>query len=154
MESFVSTKELAFFLDITDRHVYNLEKAGVLQKLEKDVWDLKSNFKAYLYYKIENETNVSDYGKVKIRRELADARLKELQYKEKLGKLIDVEEIAKILEDTSSVVSNKLYTLSHMLKRDEGIDERLVNIIDNFMDAVLKELKDPKEYEIKAAQAN
>ena len=40
----VNTKELADFLDITQRRVQMLEKDGVLEKNARNEWDLKLNF--------------------------------------------------------------------------------------------------------------
>ena len=80
----VSTTELGELLGLTERHIYNLEKAGILNKIDKNQWDASKNIQSYTLYKIDLEAQSSDMGKVKIRRELAEAKLKELAYKEKI----------------------------------------------------------------------
>ncbi|PAF45378.1 hypothetical protein [Helicobacter sp. 11S02629-2] len=107
----VNTKTLASLLSLTDRHVYNLEKAGVLSKEEKDAWDVKKCFSAYLNYKINLENITGDMGKIKLKRELAEARLKELAFKVQTKKLVDIDTVSNTWSDISNVVTHKLYDL-------------------------------------------
>ena len=148
----LSTKELGELLGLTERHIYNLEKAGVLKKEGKNEWSAPLNVQGYINYKIESDGSSSDLGKVRIRREIAEAKLKELQYKERIGALISIGEVAKELEDIAVVVSNKLYNISRLIKTKLKIDSEAIKMLESLIDEVLSELKDPKEYELKAQE--
>ncbi|MCE3037769.1 hypothetical protein [Helicobacter anatolicus] len=145
-----TTKELGELLSLTERHIYNLEKQGILKKENKNEWDAPKNIKAYIEYKLENEGKTSDYGKIKARRELADAKLKELTLKEKQGELIHITTIAKELEDIAVTISNKLYALPHTIKSQTKITKETEKLLNIEVEKILNELKDPREYEIKA----
>lgn len=146
----VSTTELSNILGLSQRHIYTLEKGGILHKNDKDSWDIYKNIQSYMLYKIELETSDTDSTKAKIRREIADAKLKEIQYKEKSNQLISLEAIAKDLEDIAVTISNKLYNLPYMLKRSFELSPELLNALNKEIDSILNELKDPEIYIQKA----
>ncbi len=146
----VSTTELGELLGLTERHIYNLEKAGILNKIDKNQWDASKNIQSYTLYKIDLEAQSSDMGKVKIRRELAEAKLKELAYKEKIESLLPLEKIAKELEDIAITISNKLYALPHIIKRKQKISQKVINEMEAQIELILLELKDPSVYTQKA----
>lgn len=148
----VSTTELGELLGLTERHIYNLEKAGILNKIEKNQWDASKNIQSYTLYKIDLEAQSSDIGKVKIRRELAEAKLKELAYKEKIESLLPLEKIAKELEDIAITISNKLYALPHIIKRKHKISQKVINEMEAQIELILLELKDPSIYTQKAIE--
>lgn len=148
----VSTIELGELLGLTERHIYNLEKAGILSKEDKNKWDAAKNIQKYTMYKIDLEAQGSDLGKVRLRRELAEAKLKELSYKEKMEALIPIERIAKELEDIAIVVSNKLYALPHILKRRHKLSQKVLNELESQIQLILLELKDPHIYTQKALE--
>ena len=83
----VSTLQLGELLSLSERHIYNLEKAGILSKVDKNQWDASKNIQSYTIYKIDLEAQNSDIGKVRIRRELAEAKLKEQAIKKKWDSL-------------------------------------------------------------------
>ena len=56
----VSTIELGELLGLTERHIYNLEKAGILSKEDKNKWDAAKNIQKYTMYKIDLEAQGSD----------------------------------------------------------------------------------------------
>lgn len=103
-------------------------------------------------YKIDLEAQGSDLGKVRLRRELAEAKLKELSYKEKMEALIPLERIAKELEDIAIVVSNKLYALPHILKRRHKLSQKILDELEYQIQLILLELKDPHIYTQKALE--
>lgn len=148
----VSTQELGELLGLTERHIYNLEKAGILSKEDKNKWDAAANIQKYTIYKIDLEAQNSDIGKVRIRRELAEAKLKELTYKEKMEQLIPIERIAKELEDIAIVVSNKLYALPYILKRKHRLTQKVLDELEHQIQLILLELKDPHIYTQKALE--
>ena len=148
----VSTGELGELLGLSERHIYNLEKAGVLNKEDKNRWDASKNIQSYTIYKIDLEAQNSDIGKVRMRRELAEAKLKELAYKEKMGQLLPLASIAKELEDIAIVVSNKLYALPHILKRKHKIPQKVIAELQSQIELILLELKDPQIYTQKALE--
>lgn len=148
----VSTQELGELLGLTERHIYNLEKAGILSKEDKNKWDAATNIQKYTIYKIDLEAQGSDLGKVRLRRELAEAKLKELSYKEKMEALIPLERIAKELEDIAIVVSNKLYALPHILKRRHKLSQKVLDELEYQIQLILLELKDPNIYTKKAIE--
>ncbi|PAF50868.1 hypothetical protein [Helicobacter sp. 13S00477-4] len=142
----VSTKELGELLGLTERHIYNLEKKEVLSKEDKNCWDAYKNIQAYIYYKISIETPTTDGKEARVRKDLADAKLKEVMLAEKLGKLIPIEKVAKELEDIAITISNKLYSIPHQLKRRFKIDDVMYLALENEIENTLKELKDPNIY--------
>ena len=148
----VSTIELGELLGLTERHIYNLEKAGILAKEDKNKWDAAKNIQKYTIYKIDLEAQGSDIGKVRLRRELAEAKLKELSYKEKMEALIPLDRIAKELEDIAIVVSNKLYALPHILKRRHKLSQKILEELESQIQLILLELKDPHIYTQKAIE--
>lgn len=148
----VSTLQLGELLGLSERHIYNLEKAGILSKEDKNQWDASKNIQSYTIYKIDLEAQNSDIGKVRIRRELAEAKLKELNYKEKMGQLIPLTTIAKELEDIAIVVSNKLYALPHILKRKHKLSQKVIDELQSQIQLILLELKDPEIYTQKALE--
>ncbi|TLD80164.1 DUF1441 family protein [Helicobacter sp. MIT 05-5293] len=148
----VSTLQLGELLGLSERHIYNLEKAGILSKEDKNQWDASKNIQSYTIYKIDLEAQNSDIGKVRIRRELAEAKLKELNYKEKMGQLIPLATIAKELEDIAIVVSNKLYALPHILKRKHKLSQKVIDELQSQIQLILLELKDPEIYTQKALE--
>ena len=148
----VSTQELGELLGLTERYIYNLEKAGILAKEDKSQWDAAANIQKYTMYKIDLEAQGSDLGKVRFRRELAEAKLKELSYKEKMEALIPLERIAKELEDIAIVVSNKLYALPHILKRRHKLSQKVLDELEYQIQLILLELKDPHIYTQKALE--
>lgn len=87
-----------------------------------------------------------------MRKDLADAELKEIMRDEKLSKLIPVAKVAKELEDIAITISNKLYSIPHQLKRRFKIDKALYEALENEIKATLKELKDPNIYTQKALE--
>ena len=137
----VSTTELGELLGLTERHIYNLEKAGILNKIDKNQWDASKNIQSYTLYKIDLEAQSSDMGKVKIRRELAEAKLKELAYKEKIESLLPLEKIAKELEDIAITISNKLYALPHIIKRKHKISQKVINEMEAQKEMQTQEIK-------------
>lgn len=151
-EMIVSTIELGELLGLTERHIYNLEKAGILAKEDKNKWDAAKNIQKYTIYKIDLEAQGSDIGKVRLRRELAEAKLKELSYKEKMEALIPLDRIAKELEDIAIVVSNKLYALPHILKRRHKLSQKILEELESQIQLILLELKDPHIYTQKAIE--
>lgn len=148
----VSTKELGEMLNLTQRHIYNLEKMEILSKDDKDKWDACKNIHAYMYYKIAIETSTTDGGKARIRRDVADAKLKEVMLDEKIGKLIPIEQVAKELEDIAITISNKLYAMPHKLKRRFKLDSNVENALHSEIKNTLAELKDPEIYNKKALE--
>lgn len=148
----VSTLQLGELLGLSERHIYNLEKAGILSKEDKNQWDASKNIQSYTLYKIDLEAQNSDTGKVKMRRELAEAKLKELSYKEKIGQLIPLSTIAKELEDIAIVVSNKLYALPYILKRKHRLNQKMLDELQSQIELILLELKDPHIYTQKALE--
>lgn len=142
----VSTLQLGELLSLSERHIYNLEKAGILSKVDKNQWDASKNIQSYTIYKIDLEAQNSDLGKVKIRSVLAEAKLKELSYKEKMGQLIPLTTIAKELEDIAIVVSNKLYALPHIIKRKHKLSQKVIDELQSQIELILLELKDPNIY--------
>lgn len=150
----VSTKELGELLGLTQRHIYNLEKMEILSKEDIDRWDAYKNMQAYIYYKVSIETNTTDGGKARIRRDVADAKLKEVMLAEKINKLIPIEKVAKELEDISITISNKLYAIPHKLKRRFKLDSNIENALHSEIKNTLKELKDPEIYNKLALEVN
>lgn len=148
----VTTLQLGELLGLSERHIYNLEKAGILSKEDKNQWDASKNIQSYTIYKIDLEAQNSDIGKVRIRKELAEAKLKELNYKEKMGQLIPLATIAKELEDIAIVVSNKLYALPHILKRKHKLSQKVIDELQSQIQLILLELKDPEIYTQKALE--
>lgn len=148
----VSTTELGELLGLTERHIYNLEKAGILNKIDKNQWDASKNIQSYTIYKIDLEAQSSDIGKVRIRKELAEAKLKELAYKEKIESLIPLEKISKELEDIAITISNKLYALPHIIKRKHKLSQKVISELESQIELILLELKDPSIYDIKALE--
>lgn len=142
----VGTTALGDLLGLSQRHIYNLEKLGILIKEDKDSWNANLNIQNYINYKIEATSSSTDRGKVMIRKELAEAKLKELQYKEKCGALISLEAVAKELEDIAITVSNKLYSLPMILKRKYKITQKINLAMQKEIEEILKELKDPNIY--------
>lgn len=142
----VSTKELGAIINITPRHIYNLEKSKIIDKVDKDCWDLKKVIPAYIKYKLESGDS-SNLAKSKEKRERYEAELKRLEYLKKIGQLIPIEQVAKELEDIAVVVSNKLYSLPSKLKSRYKISNAIeANLIQEIED-ILRELKDPSVYE-------
>ncbi|TLD97659.1 hypothetical protein LS71_002655 [Helicobacter jaachi] len=142
----VTTAELGELLGLTERHIYNLEKAGILSKEDKNAWDAAKNIQSYTIYKIDLEASSSDLGKIRARKELAEAKLKELQYKERMGLLLPLEHIARELEDIAIVVSNKLYALPQILQRKHKLSSKIYADLNAQIENTLKELKDPNIY--------
>ena len=128
----VSTIELGELLGLTERHIYNLEKAGILSKEDKNKWDAAKNIQKYTMYKIDLEAQLS--------------------YKEKMEALIPLERIAKELEDIAIVVSNKLYALPHILKRRHKLSQKILDELEYQIQLILLELKDPHIYTQKALE--
>lgn len=148
----VTTSELGELLGLTNRHIYNLEKKEILTKEDKDRWDATKNIQAYHLYKLSTETKTTDGKEARIRKDLADAELKEIIRDEKLSKLIPIEKVAKELEDIAITISNKLYCIPHNLKRRFKIDKGLYEALENEIELTLKELKDPNIYTQKAIE--
>ncbi|PAF46297.1 hypothetical protein BKH41_09320 [Helicobacter sp. 12S02232-10] len=95
----VTTKELGELLGLSERHIYTLEKNEILSKIDKNQWDASKNLQAYIYYKLSNETTTTDGKVARTRKDIADAKLKEVMLAEKIGKLIPIEKVAKELKD-------------------------------------------------------
>lgn len=150
----VTTKELGELLGLTERHIYNLEKMEILSKEDKNCWDVYKNIQAYMYYKISIETNTTDAGKARIRRDIADAKLKEVMLAEKIGKLIPIEKVAKELEDIAIAISNKLYAMPYKLKRRFKLESHIENALHTEIQNTLLELKDPEIYNTLALEVN
>ncbi|PAF46140.1 hypothetical protein BKH46_08825 [Helicobacter sp. 12S02634-8] len=142
----VSTKELGELLGLTERHIYNLEKNEILSKIDKNQWDASQNMQAYICYKIANETTTTDGKQARTRKDIADAKLKEVMLSEKIGKLIPIEKVAKELEDIAITISNKLYGIPHALKRRFAIENVIFEALSKEIENTLKELKDPQIY--------
>lgn len=148
----VTTSQLGELLGLTNRHIYNLEKKEILTKEDKDSWDASKNIQAYHLYKLSTETKTTDGKEARVRKDLADAELKEIMRDEKLSKLIPIEKVAKELEDIAITISNKLYSIPHQLKKRFKIDKDLYDALENEIKATLKELKDPNIYTQKALE--
>ena len=146
----VTTAELGELLGLTERHIYNLEKAEVLKKIDKNQWDAAKNIQSYTLYKIDLEAQDSDLGKARLREVIASAKLKEIAYKEKVELLIPIEKIARELEDIAVVVSNKLYALPHILQRKHKLTKKVFDEVQSQIELILNELKDPNIYAQKA----
>ncbi len=148
----ISTSQLSELLGLSERHIYNLEKSGILFKEDKNSWDAAKNIQSYTIYKIELEGENSDIGKVRLRKELAEAKLKELSYKERTRQLIPIEKIAKELEDIAIVISNKLYSLPNIIKRKYKIPQKVIDELNVQIENILLELKDPDIYNKQALE--
>lgn len=142
----VSTKEIGELLGLTERHIYNLEKNEILKKEDKNAWDAYKNIQSYIAYKISIQSNTTDGKEARVRKDLADAKLKETMLAEKMGNLIAIEKVAKELEDIAITISNKLYSIPHQLKRRFAIDKMVIKALENEIESILKELKDPQIY--------
>ncbi|WP_104637139.1 hypothetical protein [Helicobacter felis] len=141
----IGTHTLCQIVGLTKARIYQLHQAGVFVKLDHDDWDLTQSLSSFITYKLQNEE--TDLGIARARKELADAKLKELSYKEKVGELLTFDTIAKALQDIAMTISNKLYNLPHILKRKHRLDASLIQTLNEEIEAILGELQDPKEYE-------
>lgn len=141
-----STKELGAIINITPRHIYNLEKSQIISKIDKDRWDLQKVVPAYIKYKIESgdSTNIA---KSREKKEKYEAELKRLEYLKRMGQLIPIEQVAKELEDIAVVVSNKLYALPSKIKSRYKINPQIETSLNQAIKDILRELKDPSVYE-------
>ncbi|MDO7253906.1 hypothetical protein [Helicobacter cappadocius] len=148
----VSTKELGGLLGLTERHIYNLEKNEVLAKEDKNCWDAYKNIQSYITYKVSTQTNTTDSKEARTRKDIADAKLKEAMLAEKMDKLIPIEKVAKELEDIAIIVSNKLYSIPHNLKKRFKLEDGLEKLLEKEIENTLKELKDPDIYTQKALE--
>ncbi|WP_210647485.1 hypothetical protein [Helicobacter salomonis] len=141
----ISTHTLSQILGLTKARIYQLDQAGILVKLDHDNWNLTESLKNFITYKLQNEE--SDLGIARARKELADAKLKELSYKERVGELLTFDTIAKALQDIAMTISNKLYSLPHILKRKHRLDAPFIQTLNEEIEAILSELQDPQVYE-------
>ncbi|WP_104639939.1 hypothetical protein [Helicobacter bizzozeronii] len=147
----INIATLCEILGLTKQRIYQLEGAGVLAKSEHDSWDLTQTLNQFITYKLQNEE--SELGVARARKELADAKLKELSYKEKVGELLTFDTIAKALQDIAITISNKLYSLPHLLKRKHRLEAPLIKDMNAEIEGILAELQDPQAYELASQQA-
>ncbi|BCZ17058.1 hypothetical protein NHP190003_03400 [Helicobacter sp. NHP19-003] len=143
--SSASTDQLSNILGVTPSRIYKLAPAGVTIKNSKDDWDLVASVRNYIAYKLETEK--TDLQSARARKELADAKIKELNYQQKMGELLDFDTIAKALQDIASTISNKLYSLPQILKRKCAMPQELEGFLCAQIEAILEELQDPAIYE-------
>ncbi|WP_104749767.1 hypothetical protein [Helicobacter cynogastricus] len=141
----IGTHALCQIVGLTKARIYQLHQAGVFVKCDHDDWDLTQSLSSFITYKLQNEE--TDLGIARARKELADAKLKELSYKEKVGELLTFDTIAKALQDIAMTISNKLYSLPHILKRKHRLDAPFIQTLNEEIESILAELQDPKEYE-------
>ncbi|WP_104753711.1 hypothetical protein [Helicobacter salomonis] len=141
----LTSEQLSNVLGVTIQRLSQLYHAGVLVKSAKDNWNLTESLKNFITYKLQNEE--SDLGIARARKELADAKLKELSYKERVGELLTFDTIAKALQDIAMTISNKLYSLPHILKRKHHLDAPFIQTLNEEIEAILSELQDPQVYE-------
>ncbi len=141
----ISTYALSQIVGLTKARIYQLDQAGVLVKIDHDNWNLTESLRGYIAYKLQNEE--TDLGIARARKELAEAKIKELSYKERVGELLNFDTIAKTLQDIAMTISNKLYNLPHILKRKHRLDAPLIQTLNEEIEAILAELQDPQEYE-------
>ncbi|GMT38855.1 hypothetical protein NHP20013_09450 [Helicobacter bizzozeronii] len=146
----INTATLCEILGLTKQRIYQLEGAGVFAKDEHDTWDLAQTLSQYITYKLQNEE--TELGVARARKELADAKLKELAYKEKVGELLTYDTIAKTLQDIAITISNKLYSLPHLLKRKHRLEAPLIQDLNLEIESILAELQDPQAYELASQQ--
>ncbi|WP_257874284.1 DUF1441 family protein [Helicobacter sp. 13S00482-2] len=147
----MTTKELGNIINITPRHIYNLEKSQVFSKEDKDVWVLEKVIPAYIKYKTEGGEG-TNLAKSREKKEKYEAELKRLEYLKRMGQLIPIEGVAKELEDIAITVSNKLYSIPPKLKSRYQLDSKIESIIIKEIEDVLKELKDPSIYDKQAQE--
>ena len=114
--------------------------------------NLEVRLQNYIKYKIELENQTGDLGKIRKRKELAEARLKELSFRQKQEELISLDKIAKELEDIAIVVSNKLAGIPQFLKRENKISKKIEQDLERICQDILQELKDPQVYTLKFEQ--
>ncbi|WP_199767158.1 hypothetical protein [Helicobacter salomonis] len=143
--SSASTQQLSEILGLTDSRIYRLHQAGIVVKREKNDWDLVASVRNYIAYKLETEE--TDLQSARARKELADAKLKELNYQQKMGELLSFDLIAKTLEDIALTISNKLYALPQILKRKHHLSDEVDASMAHEIELILQELKDPAIYE-------
>ena len=142
----VNTKELAEFLDITQRRVQMLEKDGILEKNARNEWDLKLNFQKYLEYKLETATSTFGLTEARAKKELAEAELKNLLLKEKKQEVIPIEKLEVELSDIAITLSNTLYNLPNKLKRTINLSDEVEEALNKNIEEILISLKDSKIY--------
>ncbi|WP_120952171.1 hypothetical protein [Helicobacter sp. L8] len=141
----INTHTLSQILGLTKARIYQLDQAGVFVKIDYDNWNLSESLKNFITYKLQNEE--TELGVARARKELADAKLKELSYKERVGELLTFDTIAKALQDIAITISNKLYSLPHLLKRKHRLESALMQDLNAQIEAILCELQDPQVYE-------
>lgn len=140
-----SSSALSDILGITRRHLYNLSSAGILEKPDvRDNWEIGKNVRAFLKYRELIGANTKERSEILKRKDLAEARLKELTFKIKAAEYISLEEVRSELENMAATLSNKMQSIPELLAQRFALDEDLKNVLGELIERALKELKDPE----------
>lgn len=112
----VSGTELADLIGITDRQVRNLHRANVLHQAGKGKYPLAESLQAYIAYAAHGKVQ-SEVIDSKSRLLSAQARNAEIEADRKAGKLLDLDDVQTVLNETMTIIASQM----------DGLGGRLAN---------------------------
>lgn len=116
MEEVVNRRDLAVILSISPQHVNRLVTDGILYLTERNQYNVADSVRRYVEYKValEKKKHVSDdnnIASVRMRREIAEAELKEIQLDREKKTVVETKDVERFCVDLVSNAKSKLLAI-------------------------------------------
>lgn len=137
-----SAADLADILELSEPHIFNLARAGVVVRVEKGKYDLPRSMKNYFEARLDEQVgNPESLIEARVRLTRAQAGKAELELSELRGKLLPFDIVTEYWNKIFNAVKSRMMALPQQIALDLGLDREAVTKIDDHVRDILDDAK-------------
>ena len=143
MKFAVSAEELAEFIDISERRVYQLVDAEIIDRVEEGKYDLKECAKKYYEFKFGSGSR--DLNEVRAEHEEIKKRISEIKLAKQQNKVHDAADVEFAMTNMLTTFRNRILAIpSKLAPQITGIKNtnKISNLLNTELREVLEELSE------------